>query len=332
MALDPLLAPIVELIRSELTPPPDGTPIAELRASANAGMEQFCALMEPPPQLAAVTDHGVPVSGGTITVRTYDPDRAGLLPCHVYFHGGGFWSGGISHFDTLCHTIAAGVGCVVASVGYRLAPEHKYPTPVEDCYTALLWLVDHAGDLGIDAARLSVGGGSAGGNLAAVVALMVRDRDGPALALQVLEAPVIDLVGDYPSYEENGDDYVLTRASIDEYRGYYLADPADGNEPYASPILAETLRGVAPAVVMTSELDPLRDEGEAYAARLRECGVPVLARRWDGQIHGAGAMTALLPSARECRDEVLRALRAALRGDDDRPAPDERALDARGVP
>jgi acetyl esterase len=331
MPLDPLLAPIVELVGSATTTLPEGTPIDDRRAAADVGMEQFCALMEPPPRLATVTDHEVAVSRGTITVRLYETDGAAALPCHLYLHGGGFWSGEIGHFDTLCHTIAVGVDCTVASVGYRLAPEHKYPTPAEDCYAALLWLVEHADDLGIDAAHLSVGGGSAGANLAAVVALMARDRNGPVLALQVLEAPVIDLVGDYPSYEENGSGYVLTRESIDEFRGYYIADAADGNEPYASPILAETLRGVAPAVVMTSELDPLRDEGEAYAARLLASGVPVHARRWQGQIHGAGAMTALLPSARECRDEVLRALRGALHGNDHATEPNSRSIDAMGA-
>jgi acetyl esterase len=166
--------------------------------------------------------------------------------------------------------------------------------------------------LGIDPSRLSVGGGSAGGNLAAAVALMARDRGGPPLVLQVLEIPCLAADGEFPSLVEN-DGYVLSRALIGQMWADYLADPADAANPYACPLAAEDLSGLPPAVVMTAECDPLRDEGEAYAARLAQAGVPVVSRRWEGQIHGASAMTALLPSARECRAQIHQALRDAFK-------------------
>jgi acetyl esterase len=315
MPLDPLLEPIVTAANSAPAPPATGLPVAELRAAANKGMEQsFLALAEPPPALATVADHQVPVQGGTITVRSYTPAGTGPYPCHVYIHGGGFWMGELSQFDTACHTLATGAGTVVLSVDYRLAPEHKFPTAPEDCYAALCWAAEQGAALHIDATRMSVGGGSAGGNLAAVVALMARDRGGPPRILQVLEVPVTDLVGDYPSHVDNGQGFILTKAAMDQYRGYYLREPEDARNPYASPMHAADLHGLPPAIVMTSELVPLRDEGEAYARRLAEAGVPVVMRRWEGQIHGASAMTKLLPSARACRDQVIAALRQANAG------------------
>ncbi|MHB8463348.1 MAG: alpha/beta hydrolase [Acidimicrobiales bacterium] len=208
--------------------------------------------------------------------------------------------------------MATGAGCIVASVEYRLAPDHPFPTEPEDCYRALYWLVEHADTLGIDPTRISVGGASSGGNLAAVVALMARDRGGPPLVAQILEVPVIDLTLSQPSIEENGDGYLLTRAAIEQSYRYYLTDPADATNPYASPIFAHDLAGLPPALIMTCEFDPLRDEGEAYARRLADAGVPTTLRRWDGQIHGSHVLDKLLPAeATQARQMIIAALRAA---------------------
>src|SRR5262249_39147174 len=144
------------------------------------------------PPVASEVDHRVPVKGGEIVVRVYTPDVSGPLPCHVYFHGGGFWLGTLAQSDSMCRATATDAECVVASVDYRLAPEHKFPTAANDCYAATCWVSDHAHEIGVDAARISVGGGSAGGNLAAAVALMARDRGGPPIVFQLLQLPVLD--------------------------------------------------------------------------------------------------------------------------------------------
>ena len=312
MPLHANLQPIIDA--SAMFPtPPDGLSVAELREFAHKAMEQsFGLLSEAGPEVAAIVDHRVPVDGGEITVRTYRPEGSGPFPAHLYIHGGGFWLGTLDHFDAQCRWNATLAGCVVASVDYRLAPEAKFPTPPEDCYTALRWLVDHAAELDVDAGRVSVGGASAGGDLAAAVALMARDRGGPRLVFQALEIPVTDLTMSQPSIDENGEGYVLTKNAIAQYTGYYLADPADATNPYASPLLADDLSGLPPALVFTAEYDPLRDEGEAYGRRLQDAGVQVLMRRWDGQFHGSQSMAAVIPAeAKEYREQLAAALRDA---------------------
>jgi acetyl esterase len=176
-----------------------------------------------------------------------------------------------------------------------------------------VWTAEHAAELNVDASRISVGGASAGGCITAVVALMARDRHGPPLVLQVLDIPVTDITMSCASVHENGEGYLLTRGAIEQYCDYYLADPADAKNPYASPLLAEDLSGLPPAVVMTAEYDPLRDEGEQYAQRLADAGVPVTAKRWDGHIHGSVTMTAIVPSSKVWRDEVIAEMRKAYR-------------------
>ena len=177
-------------------------------------------------------------------------------------------------------------GCVVASVNYRHAPEHKFPIPAEDAYAATQWIARHAPALGGDPERLAVSGSSSGGNLAAVVAQMARDRGGPSLMYQLLVVPVIDHRFDTPSYRENAEGYGLTTVAMRWYWTHYLRNEGDGNHPYASPLRAERLRGLPPAFVATAELDPLRDEGEAYAARLQAEGTPTVQKRYAGMIHG----------------------------------------------
>lgn len=310
MPVDPAIQPILDAMAA--APPADpNLSVDERRAVAHQMMEMsFFALGEPGPDVASIIDKTVPVDGGKITVRIYTPFGSMPHPAHVYFHGGGFWIGTLDHFDNTCKEICAGAECVVVSVDYRLAPEHTFPTAPEDCYAALLWTVEHASELGIDPRRVSIGGASAGGNLTAVVALMARDRSGPPLVFQTVEIPVTDLTMSHPSIVEN-DGYLLTIAMMEQMRGDYVPDEADRKHPYASPLFADDLSGLPPALVMTAEFDPLRDEGEAYAQRLVDAGVPTRMKRWDGHIHGASSFTKILPSAREYRGEVIDALREA---------------------
>jgi acetyl esterase len=313
MPVDPAISWIVEAANA--AEEPDGSlPVEELRARAHALMDKtFLAVSEDPPEVSS-TDHAVPVESGQITVRVYRPEGEGPLPAHLYMHGGGFWLGNLDHAETPCRELSAGAGCVVVSVGYRLAPEHKFPVAMEDSYAALCWAFEHASELGIDPARVSVGGASAGGNLAAVVAMAARDRNGPPLVFQLLEIPVTDMTMSKPSIQENGEGYILTRRAVEQCIGYYLNDPIQARDPYASPLLARDLASLPPALVMTAEMDPLRDEGEAYAQRLSEAGVQVRLVRWVGHVHGAGAFTRILPSARDYRETAVAALREAYSG------------------
>jgi acetyl esterase len=264
-----------------------------------------------PPEPATVTERTIPANGADVPVRIYRPDREGPLPAHVYIHGGGFWLGSLDSCDNPCREISVGAGALVLSVGYRLAPEHPFPTGPEDCYAALCWLIEHAEELGVDPSAISIGGESAGGNLAAVVALMARDRQGPSLVLQVLGIPVTDLTMSQPSVTDLGTGYLLTRAGMEEYRSHYLSRDEDMFHPYASPLLAPDLGSLPPALVMTMEYDPLRDEGEALARRLVEAGTPTRHIRWLGHIHGSALFTRIMPSAREYHRTVIESLRAA---------------------
>ncbi len=311
LPVDPIIQPILDAINAA-GQPERTLPAAERRDIANAAAaKSFVAMSEPGPDMASVTDHTIEVDGGKITVRVFVPHRSLPLPIHVNFHGGGWFMGTLELDEAAMRWIASEVGCIVASVDYRLAPEHKYPTAAEDCYAALLWTVDHAAELGGDGSRVSVGGGSAGGNLAAVIALMARDRGGPPLLFQLLEIPATDLTLSQPSIEENGEGFMLTKASMHEMVRDYLGDLSKATEPYASPLLAADHSGLPPALIMTCEYDPLRDDGDAYAKRLAAAGVPVEIRCWPGMIHGAGAFTAILPSARDYRTLVIDALSAA---------------------
>ena len=310
MPVDPALVPMLEAAATAPKPDPS-VPVAERRAAMDEMADEFLDLAEPGPDVADVRDRVVPVDGGEVTVRVYTPDGSGPFPAHVYLHGGGFWMGTIDECDTRCRELCAGAQCVVISVDYRLAPEHKYPVAAEDCYAALCWTVDHAAELHIDANRVSVGGESAGGNLSAVVALMAHDRSGPQIIFQVLEIPALDLTMSSPSIAENGEGYFLTLESLEECYDLYLSDPAQAKEPYASPLFAEDLSGLPPALVTTAEFDPLRDEGEAYAARLADAGVAVMQRRFDGHVHFSGTFTNLVPSARDWRALTIAQLRQA---------------------
>jgi acetyl esterase len=276
---------------------PPGLSPAEARAWLHEKIdENFTAMSEDRPPVALEVDHKVPVAGGEVTARVYRPDADAPLPGYLYLHGGGWWLGTLDQSDSTCRGIATDAECVVVSVDYRLAPEHKFPTATEDSYAALLWIVDHAGELGIDPSRIAVGGGSAGGNLAAVVALMARDRGGPDLVLQVLEVAALD----------------FTTPDKETYIDLYLGDPAHAANPYASPLLAPDLSDLPPALVMSAEYDGLAKEDAAYAQRLRDAGIAVEERCWEGQFHGSMQLAKLIPDeAAAYHDQVVTALRRA---------------------
>jgi len=235
------------------------------------------------------------------------------LPALVFFHGGGWVIGDLETHDVVCRQVTAEAGVSVIAVDYRVAPEHKFPAAVDDAWAATRWIVAHAGELGIDAARIAVGGDSAGGNLAAVVALLARDAGAPRIGLQILTYPVTDLVSESQSYTDLADGYMLTRDSMRWFRAQYLAKEADAADWRVSPLRAPSLAGLPPALVITAGYDPLRDEGEAYARRLREAGVSVDAVCFGGMIHGFVPMGKLIETAFRAVTLIAGSLRYALR-------------------
>jgi len=307
MPLDSQMQKIVDATLALGLPPLEQMTVEQARES----IRQRTPALGPVQEVKAVEEHHVPVAGGAIGVRLYRPSDTRPLPALVFYHGGGWVIGDLYTHDGICRAIANAAGCVVASVDYRLAPERKYPAAFEDSYAALTWLAGHAPTLGVDSARLAVGGDSAGGNLAAAVALAVRDRRGPRLVLQLLIYPATAHSFDTVSYRENGEGYMLTREGMKWFWNHYLARPEDGRQPYASPLLAKDLGGLATALVITAEYDPLRDEGEAYAKRLAEAGVPVTNTRYPGLVHGFIRMINVLDPAKRALDEVAAALRKA---------------------
>jgi acetyl esterase len=259
--------------------------------SARAGFEQMTTGMRAPEMLTTVADTRdvtIPGPAGPLKARVYRPvtSREGSLPTVLFLHGGGFVVGSVESHDNQARGICAGTESVVVSVDYRLAPEAQWPEPVNDAYASLKWVAEHVSELGGDLTRLGVAGDSAGGNLAAVTALLARDQ-GPALCAQFLIYPVVDFdpEGPYPSRIDNATGYFLTADDMLWFGGNYLPEGADHLAPTLSPLHAD-LTGLAPAVVLTAEFDPLRDEGEAYAAALTAAGVEVHAHRFDGLIHG----------------------------------------------
>jgi acetyl esterase len=335
MPLDPVLQELIEVAREMGPVDRSHLPVAEQR---RAGLEDLAALFrdagERGPAMANALDRTAPGPNGDVPIRVYTPiPRRGArpapatrassatdasidagaaapgapagLPLHLCFHGGGWWTGDLEMVDDECRHLADGVPCVVVSVDYRLAPEHPFPAPLEDCFAATDWAWRNAASLGCDPRRLSVGGASAGGNLAAAVCLLARERGGPPLVLQVLECPAFDPDLGSDSMRELGDDYMLTRDGLAVAWSYYLQRPEDRRDPCAAPLLADDLAGLPPALVVTAEYDPLRDEGEEYGRRLAAAGVATQTTRYDGVIHGFGGLTRALAQARACRAEII---------------------------
>ncbi|WP_445182281.1 alpha/beta hydrolase [Pseudonocardia sp. Cha107L01] len=279
--------------------------------NARAATAGFLALQGEPVEVASVLDRTVPGPAGEIPVRVYTPAGEGPFPVVVYFHGGGWVIGDLEVVDQPCRQLASAAGAIVVSVDYRLAPEHRYPAAFDDSYAATVWVGAHAAEIGGDPARLAVAGDSAGGNLAAAVALAARDRGGPELAAQLLIYPVTDFNFGTASYQDNREGYLLTKGSMQWFWAHYLGAQDLDKDPYACPLRADSLVGLPPAYVATSEYDPLRDEGEAYARRLEEAGVAVTAKRFDGLLHGFFWMLAAVPSAAGVLDDMVGVLRKA---------------------
>ena len=312
MALDPQAANVIDLIVKSGRPPYHQLTPKDARQMFR---ETRPASTPPAPQIGAVRD--VLIEGAqAIPLRVYRPPGVSdsrRLPVLVYFHGGGWVIGDLETHDVLCRQLTAEAGVSVIAVDYRLAPEHKFPAAADDAWAATRWIAAHAAELGVDADRLAVGGDSAGGNLAAVVALLAREAGGPRIALQILLYPVTDLVSESQSYADLADGYMLTRDSMRWFRAQYLAKEQDAADWRVSPLRAPSLAGLPPALVVTAGYDPLRDEGEAYARRLREAGVSVDAVSFGGMIHGFVPMGRLIDTAFRGVSLITGSLRQALR-------------------
>lgn len=303
MPLDPQAQQVIEQLAA-LGFPPVHT-VSPEQARSNARMRPRAA----GPEVARVENRRIPGPACDIPVRLYTPAGAGPFPILVWFHGGGWVVGDLDMADPTARHLSVGAGCVVMSVDYRLAPETKFPGPADDCYAATQWAAKHAAQINGDSDRLAVGGDSAGGNLAAVVSLMARDRRGPALAFQLLVYPVTQCDYTTSSYQSYADGYLLSRDSMQWYWDHYLRHPADARNPYAAPLLTQNLGGLPPALVITAECDPLCDEGAAYARRLQEAGVPTTYSCYDGMMHGFFGMPAGLDKAQRAVAEASTALR-----------------------
>ena len=269
-----------------------------------------------PPTIGLVTDLTADGPLGPIPLRLYRPAEVAAttaLPVLVYFHGGGWVIGDLDTHDVLCRQLTAEAGVSVVSVDYRLAPEHKFPAAVGDAWAATRWIVAHAAELGIDADRLAVGGDSAGGNLATVVALLARDHGGPAIALQALLYPVTDVSTETRSYRDFSEGFLLTRDSMRWFFDQYLNGEADAVDWRVSPLRAPSLAGLPPALVVTAGFDPLRDEGDAYAVALRNAGVRVDSICYGGMIHGFVPMGRLIDTGNRAVSHIAGSLRQALR-------------------
>lgn len=262
--------------------------------------------------VARVEDRTVPGPAGELPIRVYTPEGQGPFPLIVYFHGGGWTICTLDTHDPICRELCAGAGAVVVSVDYRLAPKHPFPAAPDDCLAATRWVSDHAEELGADPERIAVAGDSAGGNLAAVVALRVRDEGGLALRGQLLIYPSTDLFGETESRRVNGQGYGLSTEDMRWFRGHYLADEAHAEHPHASPSRAQSLAALPPALVITAEYDPLRDEGEDYARALQAAGVDARLTRYEGMHHGFFGGVGVYDQTRAALDETSAWLRGVL--------------------
>ena len=307
--LDPGVRLFLDKVAAEDGAPLETLPPAEARKSAAEWLETHAG---EPERVASIENLRIPGPEGEIPIRIYTPEAEAPRPAMVYFHGGGWVVCDLDTHDVVCRAIARRARAVVVAVDYRLGPEHKFPAAVTDSYAATEWVAANAERMGIDPKRISVGGDSAGGNLGTVVSLMSRERNGPPIALQALVYPVTDLSSfETGSYREFAEGHQLSRILMEWFRGHYLASPEDGSHPYASPLLVQDLRCLPPALVITAECDPLRDEGEAYAKRLESAGVEVRCTRYAGMIHPFFSLSGAIPRALDAIQQVADAVRMA---------------------
>lgn len=309
-ALDPQVEEYLHELSAQGLPPLHRLPLQEARAT-------YRNLSVPdgqPDAVEAVTERFVSGPEGDVPIRVYTPTGDGPHPALVFFHGGGWMLGGLETHDALCRALANAAGCVVVATDYRLAPEHRFPAPLEDCYAVIRWVANHADAVGAKPGTLALAGDSAGATLAVGVSLLARDRGGPDIDYQVLAYPATNYAFDTASYEENAQGYFLTRKDMERFWDGYLRSESDGDHPYASPLQTEDLSGLPPAFVLTCGFDPLRDDGAKLAERLADAGVSVQHSRYDDMIHGFLTMLSdpALDRAREAIDEIGDTLRTEL--------------------
>jgi acetyl esterase len=307
MPIDPQVQAFLEQAAALGLPPMHTLTPAEARAQMAARQNAT-----PGEAVVKVEDLVIPGSGGDLPIRVYTPSGDAPFPALLFFHGGGWVIGSVDGSDGTCRALANRIGCVVVSVEYRLAPEHTFPAAPDDCYDATKWVAENAAAIGVDPDRIAVSGISAGGNLAAVVALMARDRGGPAIVHQLLVVPATDYDFTRESYTSNGQGYGLTRDAVAWFWDQYVSSEADRLHPYAAPMRAADLRDLPGATVITAEFDPLRDEGQAYAMRLGDAGVSVSYTNYAGMVHGSFSMFATLDIGRRALDQASAAVRAAV--------------------
>ncbi|MGY1755193.1 alpha/beta hydrolase [Blastococcus sp. SYSU D01042] len=308
MPVDPHLAALLAMAQEAGLPPIyEGTP--------EAGRAQYLAMNATRPEtqvpVGSIEDITVPGGQGDLPARVYRPEGEGPFPTVAFFHGGGWVIGDLETHDTMARSICRGADAVVVAVDYRLAPEHPFPAAADDAIASARWIAAHLDRFGGDD-RLAVAGDSAGGNLSAVVAQTLH-AEGTPLTAQLLIYPAVDAAGEYPSRVENARGYFLEQPTMDWFYGHYAGAWEDAKDPRLSPLHSD-LTGQPPAVVVTAEFDPLRDEGEAYAEALRSAGVPVEVKRYDGMIHGFFAMGAVSPAAQQAVDESCARFRTLLHG------------------
>ena len=310
MPLHPQAQQVIEATRA-LGLPPNHT-VTPAEARANAAQRPRA----PGPEVGKVEDRAVPGPAGDVPVRIYTPAGDGPFPILVWYHGGGWVVGNLESADGTARHLCAGSGNIVVSVDYRLAPEAKYPEPLDDCYAATLWASEHAEELGGVAGVVSVGGDSAGGNLAAAVSIRAAETGDVHVSHQLLVYPVTDTEFDNGSYQDNGAGYNLERDVMIWYWDHYLADPAQVADPLVAPMRLpadfEAMDSLAQALILTAEYDPLRDEGEAYGSLLNDYGVPAATKRYAGMIHGFFGMAGVMDTAREAMDDACEFLRGAV--------------------
>jgi len=308
MPVDPQAQIFLDMLAAMNVPSVHTQTVAEARAMIEASRQ----LDGPPEPIHKIENRTIPGPAGELPVRIYTPEGDGPFPVLVFFHGGGWVICSLDTHDGVCRSLANQAQCIVVSVDYRLAPEHKFPAAAEDCYAATQWVAENAASINGKPERVAVGGDSAGGNLAAVVSLIAKEKGGPHIVYQLLVYPATDYyIPGTASIRENADGYFLTRDAMIWFWNHYANNEEDANNPYMAPLRAKDLHGLPPALVITAEYDPLRDEGEMYATRLQEAGISVTATRYNGMIHGFFSQANIMDQAKVAIAEAAAALKIA---------------------
>ena len=309
MPVDPQAQVVLDMLKAMNAPDVSTQTVADARAGMEASRQLYSSAPEP---VFKIENRKIPGPASEIPVRIYTPEGDGPFPVLVYFHGGGWVIGSLDTHDGVCRSLTNQAQCIVVSVDYRLAPEHKFPAAADDCYAATTWVVENAASINGKRDRVAVGGDSAGGNLAAVVSLMAKERGGPHIVFQLLVYPATDYyIPGTTSIRENGEGYYLTLNAMIWFWNHYANSEEDANNPHMAPLRAKDLHSLPPALVITAEYDPLRDEGEMYATRLQEAGVSVTATRYNGMIHGFFSLSTMLDQAKVAVAEAAAALKVA---------------------